>query len=252
MPRYARRKCDTGIFHIMLRGINKQTIFEDDEDKDRFLDTIERFKSVSKYEIYGFCLMCNHVHLLLKETEEPISVAIKRICSSYVYWYNRKYERCGHLFQERYKSETVENNAYLMTVLRYIHQNPVKAGLSRSVRDYMWSSYNEYIRKPSVTDTGFVLQLYSDNSKKAVDLLITHTNEQNDEKCLEYEDKTRLSDAEVREYFIKLGLQNSSDIQKMRRDERNNAIRQVKAVKGVTIRQISRITGISKSVIARV
>mgnify|MGYP000862516675 CR=1 FL=1 len=80
--------------------------------------------------------MSNHVYLLLTETEEPISVAIKRICSSYVYWYNWKYGRCGHLFQERYKSETVENDAYLLTELRYIHQNPVKAGLSRSIRDY--------------------------------------------------------------------------------------------------------------------
>jgi len=127
MPRYARKKSDIGIFHIMLRGINKQTIFEDDEDRRRFMETIERFKAVSKYEIYGYCLMSNHVHLLLKETEEAISTAIKRICSSYVYWYNWKYERCGHLFQERYKSEIVENDAHVLTVLRYIHQNPVKA-----------------------------------------------------------------------------------------------------------------------------
>lgn len=72
VPRYAREKSETGIFHVMLRGINKQTIFEDDEDRERFMETIERFKTVSKYEIYGYCLMSNHVHLLLKETEETL------------------------------------------------------------------------------------------------------------------------------------------------------------------------------------
>lgn len=89
MPRNAREKCDTGIYHIMLMGINKETFFKDDED--RFLDTIARFQAVSKYEIYGFYLNWNHVHMLLKETEEPISAAIKRICSSYIYCYNWKY-----------------------------------------------------------------------------------------------------------------------------------------------------------------
>jgi REP element-mobilizing transposase RayT len=203
MPRYARKKSDIGIFHIMLRGINKQTIFEDDEDRRRFMETIERFKAVSKYEIYGYCLMSNHVHLLLKETEEAISTAIKRICSSYVYWYNWKYERCGHLFQERYKSEIVENDAYLLTVLRYIHQNPVKAGISKSTQDYKWSSYNEYIKEPTITDIEFILEILSANREKALVLFIEHTIEQNDDKCLDYEEKVRLSDHEVRGYFTK-------------------------------------------------
>jgi hypothetical protein len=188
----------------------------------------------------------------LKETEEAISTAIKRICSSYVYWYNWKYGRCGHLFQERYKSEIVENEAYLLTVLRYIHQNPVKAGLSKNVQDYQWSSYNEYIKKPTITDTGFVLQLFSDNRESAIVLFNEHTSEKNDDKCLDNYEKIRLSDHEVRGHFIKLGLQSSSEIQHLERDKRNEVIRKLKAIEGATIRQLSRITGISKSVIDRV
>lgn len=147
MPRCARRKSESGIFHIILRGINKQNIFEDDEDREKFTETIKRYKEVSKYEIYSYCLMTNHIHLLLKETDEEISKAMKRICSSFVYWYNWKYERCGHLFQERYKSEAVETDTYLLTVLRYIHQNPVKAGLTKTSQEYNWSSYNDYIKR---------------------------------------------------------------------------------------------------------
>ncbi|NMD72658.1 transposase, partial [Bacillus sp. DNRA2] len=101
MPRKARKRSSSGVYHIMLRGINRQTIFEDDEDRRKFLETLKKYRDISKYELYGYCLMDNHVHLLMKESEETISDAIKRISSSYVHWYNMKYERCGHLFQDR-------------------------------------------------------------------------------------------------------------------------------------------------------
>ena len=74
--------------------------------------------------------------MLVREIEESISNTIKRVSSSYVFWYNKKYERCGHLFQERFKSEAVESDEYFLTVLRYIHQNPVKAGMTKSILDY--------------------------------------------------------------------------------------------------------------------
>ena len=252
MPRYARKKSESGIFHVMLRGINKQTIFEDDEDRERFVDTIERYKAISKYKVYGYCLMSNHIHLLLKETEETISNVIKRISSSYVYWYNWKYGRCGHLFQERYKSEIVENEAYLLTVLRYIHQNPVKAGLSINVQDYKWTSYYEYIKKPIITEIDFTLQIFSINREKAIVLFNEHTNEQNDDKCMDYDEKIRISDNEVREYIAKLGPQSTSELQQLDREKRNEIIRKLKAIECITIRQLSRITGISKSVIDRI
>src|SRR5699024_6218007 len=124
MVRKPRRKSQTGIYHIMLRGINRQTIFEDDEDRIRLLSTIKRYKEKSNFKLYGYCLMNNHIHLLMQEVDETISQTIKRVSASYVYWYNNKYSRCGHLFQERFKSENVETANYFITVLRYIHQNP--------------------------------------------------------------------------------------------------------------------------------
>ncbi len=235
----------------MLRGINKQDIFEDDEDRERFLATVERYKETSKFEVYGYCLMSNHIHLLIKENGDQISNIVKRICSSYVYWYNWKYERCGHLFQERYKSEVVENEGYLLTVLRYIHLNPVKAGICNSVKEYGWSSYNEYIMKPLLVDTHFVLDILSSDKKMAIKLFIKHTNEQNEDKCLELEEKPRLQDDEVRRHLEDRGVLSQSELQKMERSKRNEIIRALKATEGITIRQLSRVTGISKSVIDR-
>ena len=93
MARKPRRKSYSGIYHIMLRGINRQTIFEDDEDKIRLLTTIKRYKEKSNFKLYGYCLMDNHMHLLMQEMDETVSQTIQRIGASYVYWYNSKYVR---------------------------------------------------------------------------------------------------------------------------------------------------------------
>ncbi len=98
MPRAARERSKTGFYHIILRGINRQGIFEDEEDSAEFLRTLIKYQKVSEYMIYAYCLMGNHIHLLLKEGTESLAIALRRIGASYVYWYNWKYERCGHLF----------------------------------------------------------------------------------------------------------------------------------------------------------
>jgi len=129
MPRVARIKSNSKIYHIMIRGINQQNIFSVNEDNEKFIAILAKYHQKSEYEIYAYCLMGNHVHLLIKEGREPISNFMKRIGTSYVSWYNWQYNRKGHLFQDRYKSQPVENDAYFLTVLRYIHQNPLKADL---------------------------------------------------------------------------------------------------------------------------
>ncbi|MCL2672285.1 MAG: transposase [Clostridiales bacterium] len=126
MPRTARRKSENGLYHVMLRGINQQQIFHDNEDNEKFLAVLKECKKVSEFELHAYCLMGNHVHLLLRTGKEELEQIFKRIGVRYVYWYNWKYKRTGHLFQDRYKSEPVENDEYYFTVLRYIHQNPIR------------------------------------------------------------------------------------------------------------------------------
>ncbi len=153
MPRQAREKCESQIYHVMLRGVNRQQIFEDEEDSVCFLDILAECKQISEFELYAYCLMGNHVHLLLKVQNEPLEQIMKRITTRYVYWFNAKYERSGHLFQDRFRSEPVENEQYLLTVLRYIHQNPVKSGICHAVADYEYSSYREYVGAVRMIDT---------------------------------------------------------------------------------------------------
>lgn len=141
MPRNARKQSESGIFHIMLRGIDRQVIFQDDEDCEKYLQSLSDCQKVSGFTLYAYCLMGNHVHLLIQEGQEPLSQIFKRLGVRYVYWYNWKYKRTGHLFQDRFKSEPVEDDTYFLAVLRYVYQNPVKAGLCKKPEEYPWSSY---------------------------------------------------------------------------------------------------------------
>ena len=137
MARRAREISGTGIYHVMMRGINRQNIFEDDEDFTRFVELL--FQMVCPVDdngkplpprciFYAYCLMTNHVHLLIREVTESLSSVIKRIGVSYAQYYNKKYQHFGHLFQDRFRSEPVNDNAYFFTLLQYIHQNPAHRG----------------------------------------------------------------------------------------------------------------------------
>ena len=153
MTRKSREKSATGVYHVMMRGTNKQDIFEVTEDYLRFISILRsmvypvddsRRPLPPRCNIYAYCLMTNHVHLLIRESAEALASVIHRIATAYAHYYNNKYFRCGHLFQDRFKSEPVNDQGYFFTLLRYIHQNPMAAGLSKGIDDYEWSSWKEY------------------------------------------------------------------------------------------------------------
>jgi REP element-mobilizing transposase RayT len=171
MVRQARQRCESGIYHIVLRGVNRVDIFFDDDDNLRFLETLDKKKQNHEYWLYGYCLMSNHVHLLVREKEDSISRTMSRIGTSYAKWYNQKYSRSGNVFQGRYGSECVEDDRYLLTVVRYIHNNPVKAGLVKEPEAYRWSSMHEYTSNEhlkGLTETEFILNIFHLNRIEAI------------------------------------------------------------------------------------
>jgi REP element-mobilizing transposase RayT len=245
MPRQARKKSSSGIYHIMLRGINRQQVFEDDEDRERFLETLENYKDECGYRIYAYCLMGNHIHILLKEGKEDLTLIFKRIAGSFVYWYNWKYHRSGHLFQDRFKSEPVEDDGYFLTVLRYIHQNPVKAKLCKSAEEYPYSSMCEYLTFPKLTDTTFALSMISKEQ------LIEYHQQENEDHCMDMEEGFRLTDEDAKQLILEIAkCRSASEFQQLDLSERNTYIHKLHE-KGVSIRQISRLTGISKKIVER-
>lgn len=251
MPRHERKKSESGIYHVMLRGINRQILFEDDEDKQKFIETIKQYKKKSGYKILGYCLMDNHVHLLIQEGKEALEVAMKRIGVSYVYWYNLKYKRSGHLFQDRYKSEPVEDDGYLLMVLRYIHQNPLKAEMVSQAGDYSWSSYREYNGTPVIVDTDVVLGMFSNDQQRLMHYLAEDT-EVSEGSLLDVRETSRLLDEDAKEIIEKaIGNMSLSELRNAEKRRRNEILRALKQVDQLSIRQIARITGVTINIVAR-
>ena len=259
MPRKSRKISKTKVYHCMLRGINKQEIFFDSQDYLKFKKELNETKEFFSYKLYSYVLMPNHIHLEIKDENDKLAKIMQSLQLRYSNYFNKKYERTGHLFENRFKSKIVEEEMYKLNLLRYIHQNPVKAGIS-NIDKYAWSSYIEYIdgnkEEIKLTDTIEILEMFSSDSKDAKNQFILFNQEnykfKNSEELLEYEMKSNLTDEEII-YFVKeyLKIDNIQEIQQYKPSLRDEIIYQISKIKGTTQNQISRILGLNIRIIQR-
>jgi len=253
MPRAARKKSETNIYHIMFRGINRQNIFTDDEDNERFIETLAKYRREIEYEIYAYCLMGNHVHLLIKEGNEELSNTMRRIGASYVYWYNWQYDRKGHLFQDRYKSEPVEDDTYFLTVLRYIHQNPLKAGITNKIELYKWSSYQEYIQEAKIVDVEFALAMFAGDRDQAIEEFRDFNLAVNKDQCLDIApEKKTISDKMIRQLVLDKYKIELASLHSEKSETQMEILKYLKGLEGASLRQMSRLTGFTVNKIYRI
>lgn len=245
----------------MLRGINKQDIFFEEKDYLEFQDIIRKTKKNFLYQLYSYVLMPNHIHLEIKDKNQKLSQIIHSMATSYANYFNKRYERVGHVFESRFKSKNVEDNHYMLDLVRYIHQNPVKAGISQ-MNQYKWSSYLEYFegeklkKEDRVVDTEKILEMFSLDKEQARKEFLKFNektlNFQESIELLEYEMRNKLTDEEVI-YFIKkdLKIYNVQEIQKYDTNDRDEIIQKIRKFNGVTQMQIARILGINIRMIQR-
>ena len=168
MARKPRIHYQGALYHVMVRGNNGERIFNEDSEKRKYLDTVGRYREQIGFRVYAYCIMDNHAHLLIEVTGAPLSQIMQRIQQVYTQWYNGNHERTGHVFQQRYKALLCDKERYLFQIIKYIHNNPVKAGLERGL-DYEWSSHSLYLRKGQnqIVDSEAALELFAKNKKKA-------------------------------------------------------------------------------------
>lgn len=230
----------------MLRGINRQNVFEDDEDRLFFMNLLARNKESAGFRLHAFVLMTNHIHLLIEPVDEPLDTIFRRIGTSYAGWYNRKYQRTGHLFQDRFRSENVENDLYFTTVLRYIIQNPMKAGMESRPGSYRWSSYLAYEKgKGAVTDTEYALGLF-DSREALMEYLFRH----NDDTVMDEADfDRRLREDLAKDKMRRItGCQSVAAFQQLDLAQQKEYAKKM-AQEGLSYGQISRLTGMSKTTV---
>ena len=149
MPRIPRKKFESKYFHIMVQGIDKDFIFNNNEYKKEYIRLIYKYKEVFNIELLAFCIMDNHAHLLVYiEDVNNMSSYMQKINTLYAMYYNKKLNnRVGHVFRNRFKSEEIANENHLINCIRYIHNNPVKANIVKTTKEYLYSSYKDYFSK---------------------------------------------------------------------------------------------------------
>ncbi len=254
MPRQSRKLSKTGIYHVMMRGNERKDIFQDEEDKTRFIDTLFEKKKDNAFSLYAYCAMDNHTHLLIKEEKDPIARIIKRIGTSYAHYYNRKHKRVGHVFQDRFKSEEIKSDGQLLEVIRYIHNNPVKANIVKNALEYKWSSYNEYInQKNSAFETDEMLEIFTKDRNRAIKLFKEFTMERVNNSfidCDEQEPDNEFMKEQVIDILNK-SKANLEDI-KTNRTVREGIIRHLKFEKRYSVRQVAKLLDLNRNVVQRV
>ena len=262
MARKLRLVSDSGVYHVILRGVNKQDIFESDKDFLKFLGLMERVafpvdetghRIPPLLVIYAYCLMPNHVHLLVMEQKCGISSAISWLAGTYAGYFNQKHEHVGHLFQGRFRSEVVNDWEYFLTLIRYVHQNPIAGGLVGNVRHYRWSSWREF--DPEMVCDVPVCATASVYTKISFEVLseLVDTPLPKTQRIMDFDSDTgwRVSDEKVREFIkAEFGIAEVSTIQHLDKEQRNEIVIKLLEFCG-NVMQISRVTGIGRGIISR-
>ncbi|MHB8155784.1 MAG: transposase, partial [Desulfocucumaceae bacterium] len=167
MARKIRVHYPGAVYHVIARGNNQEHILASDLDKNYYKELIKKYKDRFFFQLYGYVIMGNHVHMLIEVQEHPLSKIMQGIQQSYTQWYNHVYGRVGHVFQQRYKAILCHKDGYLLSLLKYIHSNPIRAGITVSL-DYSWSSHRDYLLRSSCfVDTRLCLGILSDQTGAA-------------------------------------------------------------------------------------
>lgn len=171
MARQLRIEYEGGFYHITSRGNQRERIFWGVKDRERLKTILERTKERYGYLLHAYVFMSNHYHLLIETPHANLHQVMQNINTSYTVFVNKKYHRSGHLFQGRYKAFIVDKDKYLLALSRYIHLNPVRAGVVKRAEEFRWSSYQEYLyggKGETLTDTGETLRFFSKQRAVAV------------------------------------------------------------------------------------
>lgn len=242
--------------HVIIRGVNKQDIFLDNQDKKKFLNELVTIKEKFYCELYAYVLMPNHVHLQICDKEENLSKIMHSLQIRYASYFNKKYDRIGHLFQDRYKNKIIENDDYFFNCIKYIHSNPEKAFIT-NMDKYKWSSYNAYItNNNTLVDIDSVLTKLDENKINAIEKFKKYhreyrKNEIND--YIEFELQNKLTDEQLIEALKeKWDMSSVQNVQQYNNTIIKKLISEVIIEPYISVNQLARVTGVSRKLIMKI
>lgn len=249
MPRKPRKKSSTNTYHVVVKGNNRQLLFEAIRDYKKYIEILSLYKDQCHFNLFAYCLMSNHVHLLLQVTDVSLETIFRKINTHYAIWFNAKYQRTGHIQDGRYYSEPIEDDHYLFCAIRYIHSNPSKAGLEPMPgHSYPWTSIHEYKSHTNhLVDTDSIYKIYDPN------VLLNNVSSFSSVELIDIDSlRKRLPDDVAQEIMEKeCHCTCVTDFSSLPILLRNQYLIKLHDC-GISFRQLNRITGISLGVIQRV
>ena len=245
MPRAPRAIAESGFYHVILRGNGRQLIFEDDADRRAFLDLLARRAADAGVSVLAWCLMDNHVHLVLEDPTQSLSGMMQRLSGDYAQRFNRRTGHVGHVFENRFKSCAIESETYLLQAVRYVHDNPDNAGICPAC-EYPWSSYHKYVGPPEIADTHLVLDMLG-----GADGFVAYSQPEV-RRSYRFDRRARVPEDEASEVArLALGELPVHEVRALPKAERNRALQELRGM-GLSVRQIERLTGVGHGTISRV
>ena len=239
-----RQRAESGCYHVIIRGNGQQVLFEDDADRRAFLKMAENTLVCEAFSVVAWCLMENHVHLLVRDDDGRLSDTMRKLLSAFARYFNAKSGHTGHVLQGRFKSMPIENDAYLLEAVRYIHNNPEKAGICPAP-EYPWSSYREYLAGTGLSEPGTVLEMLggAEGFRKF--------SAEGSKPGYRFSAGVRIPDDEMVDVACSLlpgmNVVNLASLPKIRRDKALGLLRRG----GLSVRQIARLTGLGIATIGR-
>lgn len=246
MSSVPRKVSESGYYHVVTRGTGRQIVFEEDSDRYAFLRTVRKVFGDAGLLLIAWCLMSNHVHLVVFDEKQQLSMAMRNVLSAYARRFNARGAHTGHVFQQPFSSSPIEDDAYMLAAVRYVHDNPAKAGIC-AAEDYPWSSYHEYVGTPEFAETALVLEMlggvegfkeFSSRVPPALSL------------CPQMHGRFTEDELLVNARYV-LGGIDPSEVKTLQKTQRNELLGRLRSA-GFSIRQIERLTGVGRNIIARV
>lgn len=217
MPRIARKEYKEGVFHIMVQGINREKIFYKNEHKQKYLKLISKKSKEHEIQLISYCIMENHAHMIIqiKETKELTSF-MKRVNTSYAIYYNQREKRVGYLFRNRFKSYKIYSQDYLAKCIKYIHMNPVKAGIVKQEEQYEYSSYNQYIKKEGIVTNELIEKVFKDKSEYIKEFLKIEYRE---DLFKDMEEKERKEEKDIQKEIEKFLQEEKIELEELKKNK---------------------------------
>lgn len=252
MPRIARRYSESNYKHIIVQGINKEYIFNKNFYIKKYKEIMAEKLEQSQIDILSYCIMTNHAHFLMHSLKnESFSKYMQKVNTAYSNFYNKVNDRVGYVFRDRYYSQDILSEKQLYNCLRYIHNNPVKANISKTMDSYEFSSYNEFFGKRELISANATELLFGikENYKE----IFNEIHQTNNFVYNEYENEFYdIKEEKISEFMMKIQEEYKISVDKIKKNKEllKNVIKEARKVTDVSLVELAKILGISKSTVS--